>query len=820
MLLAILVAAALSSSAGHAELSLEPVSGQLHGTVTMHVPAGVRLVSYLEALTQPYRGTDVDRLWDYPAAPQGSDFVWEEVTVDGHAVSPAQPLPAGELHVAFRARVPERYGALGSVQGDDTLVAPFPFVVRDARALPVDWMVEAQARGEGRWLEHARHFVGDPSQLLLAFAKRGFVWESPEAHGILRFASPPRAFGREGDYLSGTDLGGALEFSSREALERSFTWVNGVLARYDVPALRWLVAPLRREPAVCTREAVVVSRELYRATPAEVLYKFHRMGLARTAFACAFQRAWGIDAEDADAMAWFLLEVDASDVAEGNRSAKDLLGPFTFIPDIDSLIYAPQMPWAGVYFSNARVSRQGPAKDLGAGPPLPDDFFHERPRGKIFYDKLLDRLGQNETTAIFRRALQTHRGARAVASEGHAKDVHDIVEDFFGPYPIYDAMMRVQGDTVHVERVGPGADAREPLVVQVTDKNGEIQDQQTLAKSADFHFSGAPLRKVALDPSGRLLQLYTPTTDDPRFGDTTKPHWRFTLTQIFASFGFSASELSAGIDFSLRREYDLHHAFGMGAEYDPSGLYASLHYSFAFGPRVTPDQLCWGVGAQLRFERLTQGFAGARDPVYVGGSTIFIGYDDRVSQRTSMEGMGFNAYASLGVPFERATYGATGMSFLKIIKLRYDQGLVVRLRGDTAFGATPVQAQFPLGGRFDSRGFPAGELTRPHRLIASAEYRHELARGFRTNLADIVWIDGIEGALFADASLLGTDKSHFFSNENLFYDVGYGLRLLYDQGGVNPGVLAIDIGVPLKRYDPSRPAVSVFIDFIQSFAAF
>jgi hypothetical protein len=596
--------------------------------------------------------------------------------------------------------------------------------------------------------------------------------------------------------------------------------VNGVLARYHVPALRWLVAPLRREPAVCASDAVVVSRELYRATPAEVLYKFHRMALARVAFACAFERAFAIDAEDADALAWFLLEVDARDVAEGNRSAKDLLGPFTFIPDIDSLIYAPQMPWAQVYFSNARLSRQGPAHDLGAGPPEPDDFFHDRPRGKIFYDKLLDRLGQEETTAIFRRALASGRGPRAVANEAHAEDVREIVADFFGPYPIYDAQMQVHGGTVHVERVGPGAKAREPIVVEVTDKDGKTQTQSALAQSIDLYFAGAPFRKVTLDPKGRLLQLYTPTSDDPRFGDTTRHHWRFTLTQIFASFGFSASELSAGIDFSLRPEYDLHHAVGMGAEYDPSGIYLTLHYGYAFGPRVTPDQLAWGVGVQAQFERLTQGFAGARDPVYVGGGTVFLGYDDRPSERTAMQGNGFNAYASLGVPFERQVYGTAGMSFLKIFKLRYDQGLVVRVRGDTAFGNAPVQAQFTLGGRFIARGFPETELTRPHRLLGSLEWRHELARGFRTNVADLLWLDGIEGALFADGLFLGDDHSHFFSQQNLFYDVGYGLRLLYDQGGVNPGVFAIDVGVPLKRYDPTRPAVSVFIDFIQSFAAF
>ncbi len=580
-------------------------------------------------------------------------------------------------------------------------------------------------------------------------------------------------------------------------------------------------APLRRGSPVRVlhQRRVLISREVYRGTPVEVLYKFHRMAIARVAFACAFENAWGIDAEDADALAWFLIDVDAKDVAEGNRSVKDLLRPLEFIPDIDSLMYAPQMPWAGVYFSDVRAAHNGDVHDLEAGPPEPDDFFHDRPRGKIFYDKLLARLGADENNAVFRQALAAHKGVRVVASEKHPEDVQQIVSDFFGPYPQYDVQMRVNGDTVHVEKVGPGKAAREPIDVEVTKKDGKTERQRTDALSADLKFP--PFKAARVDPDDHLLQLYAPTSDDPRFDDTTKHFWRFTLTRIAASFGFSANELSAGIDFSLRREYDLHHSFGMGASYDPSGVYVTLHYDYSFGHRITPDQLGWAIGVQAQFERLTQGFAGATTPVYVAGGVGFVAYDDRPSLRTAMVGLGFNLYASVDVPLARSVYANAGVGFLKIFQLRYDQGLALRVRGDVTFGDAPIQAQPTLGGGgADPRGFPAGELTRPERAVASLEWRHELARGFRTNLANVLWVDGIEGALFADAELLGDTHHPFVSNANLFYDVGYGIRLLYDQGGVNPGVLVLDFGVPLKRFDPARPAVSVFLDFVQSFSGF
>ncbi len=88
----------------------------------------------------------------------------------------------------------------------------------------------------------------------------------------------------------------------------------------------------------------------------------------------------------------------------------------------------------------------------------------------------------------------------------------------------------------------------------------------------------------------------------------------------------------------------------MGASYDPSGVYATLHYDYVFGKRITPDQLGFDLGVQGQLERLTEGFAGATTPVYVGGGAVYLAYDDRPADRTAMGGFGFNSYAAVGVP--------------------------------------------------------------------------------------------------------------------------------------------------------------------------
>ncbi len=104
----------LATLPGQASLSLDPASGSLTGSVSMRVPAGASLKSYLAALQRPYQPNDVDRLWDYPGAPDGSHFVWKKVSVEGRVVEPDAPLPAGLLFAEFSARVPQRYGALRS----------------------------------------------------------------------------------------------------------------------------------------------------------------------------------------------------------------------------------------------------------------------------------------------------------------------------------------------------------------------------------------------------------------------------------------------------------------------------------------------------------------------------------------------------------------------------------------------------------------------------------------------------------------------------------------------------------------------------------
>ncbi len=785
------------------------------------------LVSYLMALAAPYRPGDVDRLWDYPHGPDGTDAEWLALEVDGVPVSvlpstggrESVPLPSGRrVSGRIAARMPERYGALGRVDGNAMLAAVVPFVVIGppgspaSRSLRVHWRVRYAPLGRAQWLEQPAEFSGDPALFAAAFARHGYVTLDGESRGPIVRPVEPRGAPPRWAFLGA---------SADERLLEAYRWLSEALAQDGVASQRWVVAALRREPVVCAENFLIVSRELFRATPLPQIMNLHRFGLARRAIACALRHAWKLSAEDADALA--AARVDALFRAEQTTltAPRDLLRPLSFIPDIDSLIYAPQMPWADVYFLAIDEPR--------AGPPQPDEFFHGRGRGKLLFEKLWDRVGPEMTRALIDRARAEHTGLSVIASRELPEVWRAIVEDFGGRHPVYDVSFSVDDDTVIVTREGTGALAREPVTVAVRDADGEkrvaraehFEATDPEHARAEVRFPGAalPIDRVEIDPDRRLVEYRLKPGEHPRFDNSTTHRLRLTLNRLSATYGTSDSEVVAGIDFGLRREYDLHHRFGFSADYDPRGVGYRLGYGYAFGPRVTPDYLAYQVGGSATFDYLVQGFVGALEPVYMVTLYAYLRHDDRPSYRTAMRGFGWQIYSALGLPWGRVPFGYAGASILKIIELADGHGLAGRLRVSTVIGEAPKQALFSLGGRNNARGFPQGEHAAAARITANLEYRHVLLRGFRASLFDLVYLDGIEGAVFADAVLLSNDRRKIFAFESAFFDVGYGIRFLFDQLGVNPGMMSIEVGIPLKRYDYSLPPVSVFIDFVQSFSS-
>src|SRR5262245_6160605 len=93
---------------GRVTLALDRQTGRLEGTIESELPGPGALASYLAALDVPYQGNDIDRLWDYPARPEGTRFAWREITVDGKAT---EVQPNAVLVLVSGKRVRARFSA-------------------------------------------------------------------------------------------------------------------------------------------------------------------------------------------------------------------------------------------------------------------------------------------------------------------------------------------------------------------------------------------------------------------------------------------------------------------------------------------------------------------------------------------------------------------------------------------------------------------------------------------------------------------------------------------------------------------------------------
>ena len=793
----------------------------MYGALESELPGEpVAVASYAAAINDAYVGTDVDRLWDYPGVPEGTHFHWRGLWVDGAQIDApdhAALLPVRGHHVRaeFSAAIPERYGLFGTFHDNALLMAPAPFIVSApdhpplARAMTVAWEVKVTTTGPGKWLALPSHFNGDPSGFFLASAQWGF---ERRGEGVFRPRPRPRRF-LPGDELSVSSEETSIDARALREIVDTQEWVATALDRFGIPHQRWLVGALRREPTRCGQDALIVSREFFRTAPVPQIITFHRYGLARYAIACATARAWNISPEDADALGSYLSNLLYKESVGVLADATTVFRPLAFIPDIDSLIYAPKLPWAQLYFNAVDESL--------TGPPEPDDFFHNRPAGKILYEKLRDRLGPATTDKLFLTALGEHKAPSTLAP---AQDIRVIGEDFIGPYPEYDAHFHADGKRITVYRTGTGANAREPIEISAIDAKNVAHYARLPGEAAsewvDFANATLPWKSISIDPNKRLVERAITRSDQhPRYDDSTSHRIRVTLGQLAGGYGTAGGEVTLGAELDFKREFELAHLFAISGGYDPAGSYGAFRYTYSFGPRISPDQLSYHLTAITTFERFGQGYAGAAQPVYALVGSLRFNYDNRESARTAFRGFAFNLHLDVGVPFSGALFGQYGGGVLKILHLSALHAVALRLRADGSVGTLPLQADYALGGRFAVRGFAQNYKFGAQRLLASGEWRHDVARGFRTNLGDALFIDGVEGALFTDVALLGDEARDLFKREAFAADVGYGLRFLLDQAGINPGVLSVDVGIPLTHFDPQRP-VSVYVGFAQSFAQF
>ncbi|CAN0558558.1 unnamed protein product, partial [Laminaria digitata] len=281
--------------------------------------------------------------------------------------------------------------------------------------------------------------------------------------------------------------------------------------------------------------------------------------------------------------------------------------------------------------------------------------------------------------------------------------------------------------------------------------------------------------------------------------------WRVLLNSFNVLYSPSANNLDTALDIGFSRVRDVRWRFAARASYAPEAVSLSGRATYRFGQAVTPDSLNQWVGMVLGGEYLRPQFAGTLDSAFALSGSVYYGYDDRRTAWAPEAGTGLRASLSasrvFGQPAEDSGVSQQAINLtlrgLRSWRLHARHQLSLRASfGAYLYGTPRVQLRYALGGRRNVRGYVVDDEVGRIRGIASAEWVHSWVPDMNLNAAWLVWVTGLDGALFADVAVIGDDLRDLGRTAPRA-DVGYGVRIYIDYFGVRPGVMAIDVALPL-----------------------
>ncbi|MGZ3406765.1 MAG: hypothetical protein ACXVAN_10015 [Polyangia bacterium] len=752
------------------------------------------------------------------------------------------PLAAGAaatVDVDFSVEVPTRYGPFGCVHGDCTLTGFYPMVA------PPGYGLDAMP-GRGRYrLSVAVHDVSDVvvnGRLRALERGRRLAFDVGDAIGLTLMVGRPklRAFERVVRgvrivYLSPTGRGlrsppeNVLPYQPANRVDRALDAASDAIELlYELGAplpageeVHILAGPLRIQLAQALPGVVFVSDQLFDIFPLQRFLKFHEFELARAVYESWVARRTA-ETERADDIGWapavaasYLVDLYTLRSYRKAEFAREILAWASFIPAIDRVMYAPQVPFASSYFYT-----------LEDPDPLRDNlqqFDNDRPTGKTVYTKLRDLLG---TPAV---DLATRAQLAGTALRGEAEKLRGGSLDWFwkqwlAPYPKVDYRFAdVRSDRIgkhafrHVVRViklGEHAPV-EPVDVRATDRSGNALTQTWDGTGSEHTYvfeTAAPLSLVEIDPRGRLVEDLPGSNDDLKFDDRRPPRWKF----IYNNFGgllrfFPTLGLDLSLDFSLSRILDLHHGLRFvvyRSESTQVGITSS--YAYGFGRKITAARLSQGFGVSLGVARIDPSFgqavgAGANPGTLLTASASW-GFDNRLFVWEPLRALSLGAAVAVDETVldngSLLSQGVASAGWESIIPIADGHGVAMSLGGAITFGDLKIARQMlSAGGGGGLRGYDVESLLGRWRALSRVEYRHVFVHDLDVNFLHSLYLRGIGGGVFAEAGIVSPCESYTPDSKSVAVDVGYTLRFFADWFGVSQTTINIDFAVPLVRND-------------------
>ncbi len=779
--------------------------------------------------------------------PRGRDFAGADLLVP---VSPRPEARSVEIELDFVVTVPGRFGRLGSDDGLLSLAAPwYPLVVGDDDAWSFDapHSVEvtlddgALAIGDARFARHGRVArVGAYVPVLAASSLHDATIDAAGVELVFRSPSrmyvppPPSVRGEEGVIdLARVDVLGRTSEVAAQAIQTARAFGLEVPDRIVL-----LQIPSRSELVAGAPGVLLFSDRLFQIFPIDQTLQFHRRVVRRAVLAHVSEPLGRVDEPSErgwtnDLRAVALLDLDEARRHSGTATPQDLLTLLSFHPAVDQLLYAPQIAFEDAYF--AAIEERDVFRD--------DPTRARRPlsRGRRILESARDVLDEEAMRRWIAMLVRGRRSASAALAEVAPEAAHRL-RDWLAASgePVNYRLGEVTSvasasgyrHTIVIHR--DGAERGEPVEVRIEDASGEqvtgVWDAPGPRGEVVVETPGE-LSSVTIDPRHRLPQSPQLADGHPRIDDATDHPWR---PPILNGFLFNAlvseSDFTGLLDFALRRRYDLEHTVGLRLERTRAFTGGALRYSQGVGDKVHTNRRMGRIVGGVSFVRLHEFFGDAalggwRAQLNVGASvnTVLFSLDPREGYWGAASvtgGLAVRDDGTLGWTFRGGARGGV------VFPLSLVNALVFVAGGGFTTGEALASELQPLGGRTRLRGFESGELLGRGVVYGVVEHRWSAFRDLAINLAHLVWVREIQLVAFAGGGVV-FDRNDAATGRHddalAAADVGAGIRVHYEYGGVQPGVISLDVAYPLTRGltaqpgDPARNPIGFYIGFDQYF---
>lgn len=799
-----------------------------------------------------------------PHAVAGRGVLWS-VTLP-EPIAPGQRL---SLLVEYRAHIPERYGPLGCIDGQCTLAGGFypmlaavdgagwdltgPPMTCDMEVSvtlerPASMVIFDQAFGQAparmapdvdQALQYPRVATARARRAGAAYAPvfvapRLYETERQRPGLSVRYLSRERA--PPTDVAHEQILPYVSENHARYALDGVDVGLD-LLAEIKAPTptgrLVLVEAPLRFELADTHPGAIAVTDRFFRIWPAKRFRKFHERQLVRAVFTQVMSQIIGARGREhprnlstaADLVASYLTDLYIVKQYRKNESIGDILKPVAFIPVVDQLLYAPQTMFAGAF--SGSVLDDEPVRDQ------PERFMHQRPRGRLLYEKLRDLLEVTAMRAAMRAIIVDGVRYRQAAEGAFGNSLDWFFRQWQKPYPLMDYRLadiaskklpRGAGfeHTVRVERrtMDGARPLVEPVTVLIVLQGGKRERVRWDGRGSYGVVSvraDQPIERVVLDPDRRLVERKLPgDAQHPLFNNRTRHRVRF----VYNSFGvlLNITDLSAllAADFSLGRVRDVIHGSRFSLYTSASTLVGmSARYRRRFGPEITPDRLLSSATFRLSAQRLRAGFFGEQGRAAsrvsigasIGSSDLLFLWEPRhardwyVSGSASVTRRDAVADPDNSLDPEYLVSGSLSFAYSNVFTVADSHTLAFNVGGALVLGELQSRTQLISGGGAGGiRGYAPGQIFGRGLALGRAEYRHIFTHRMNWNVGHYNFVRGLGGAVFADVGILTPCESYDPTGDATFYAAaGYGVRLFYDSFGTLPQLMRVDFAIPLVR---------------------